>query len=157
MATAPEQEDQDGRIKERRGRLRSFLGGRPGGAPTRGIDHVAVFALDLEATARFYTEVMGMRVTSVSPNRDEPRSTHMTVDLGNGASLAFFDFPHVERLKAPAPEGAGGMMHVAVPIPRDRYDEIEGRLKARGVAYSRIGESVYFRDPNGMAMELMIG
>ena len=39
-------------------------------ATTGGVDHIAVFAKDLEQTARFYSEVMGMPVTRVTPNRD---------------------------------------------------------------------------------------
>jgi len=35
-------------------------GGRP--PPTTGLRHVALFARNFEATVRFYTEVMGMRV-----------------------------------------------------------------------------------------------
>jgi catechol 2,3-dioxygenase-like lactoylglutathione lyase family enzyme len=116
---------------------------------------LAVFALDLEATARFYTEVMGMPVTGVTTNRDEPRSTHMNVDIGNGVSISFFDFPHVERLKVPVPEGVGGMMHVAIPVSPERRDEIEGRLKDHGMEYGDVGGSLYVKDPNGMTMELL--
>ena len=36
------------------------LEGRP--PPTAGLRHVALFARDFEATVRFYTEVMGMRI-----------------------------------------------------------------------------------------------
>ena len=114
-----------------------------------------MFALDLEATADFYENVIGMPVIRVTANRDEPRSTHMNVDIGNGVSFAFFDFPHVERLQVPAPEGAGGMMHVAIPVPEERHKEIEGRLNERGVSYQRIGNALYVKDPNGMTLELM--
>ena len=143
-------------IEEKRLRLQQLVGKGPEESPTRGINHLAVFALDLEATAEFYVNVMGMGIISVTPSRDEPHSTHMNVDIGKGVSLSFFDFPHVERLKVPAPEGAGGTMHVAIPISPERYNEIEGRLREKGVPYRRIGESVYFKDPNGMNLELLI-
>ena len=148
--------DLDRQIEEKRRRLRELVGRGPRESPTEGINHLAVFALDLEATAEFYINVMGMPVIGVTSNRDEPRSTHMNVDLGGGVSIAFFDFPHVERLKVPAPEGVGGMMHVAIPISRERYDEVEGRFKERGVPHRRIGDSVYLKDPNGMSIELII-
>ena len=47
-------------------------------------------------------------------------------------------------------------MHVAVPISTERFEEIDGRLRQRGVSYQRIGNSVYLKDPNGMSMELMV-
>ena len=123
----------DSQIEEKRLRLRRLVGTGPKESSTQGINHLAVFASDLDATAEFYIKVMGMPVTGVTANRDEPRSTHMIVDIGRGVSLAFFDFPHVERLQAPVPEGAGGVMHVAIPISEERYNEIEPRLKEQGV------------------------
>ena len=97
-----------------------------------------------------------MPVTGVTSNRDEPRSTHMNVDIGNGVSISFFDFPYVDRLQVPPPEGAGGMMHVAIPVSREEYDRIEARLNQRGIPYTSIGDSTYFRDPNGMPLKLMV-
>ena len=147
--------DLDRQIEEKRQRLQQMLTKEHGGSSGQGINHLAVFALDLEATTRFYTEVMGMPVTGVTTNRDEPRSTHMNVDIGNGVSISFFDFPHVERLKVPVPEGVGGMMHVAIPVSPERRDEIEGRLKDHGMEYGDVGGSLYVKDPNGMTMELL--
>ena len=148
--------DLDRRIEEKRGRLQQLAGKGVGESSGQGVNHLAIFALDLEATAEFYMDVMGMPVAAVTSNRDEPRSTHMNVDIGSGVRLSFFDFPHVERLQVPVPEGAGGMMHVAIPISQDQWNGIEGRLKERGVPYQRIGNSVYFRDPNGMNLEVML-
>ena len=154
-ANSPEQ-SLDECISQLRQRLQGVVGTGPKEGPSQGINHLAVFALDLEATAEFYINVMGMPVTGVTDNRDEPRSTHMIVDIGAGVSLAFFDFPHVERLKVPAPEGVGGVMHVAIPVSRQVFQETEVRLKRRSVPYRRIGDSVYIKDPNGMTLELMI-
>ena len=146
----------DRQIEDKRLRLQELVGKGHKESSGRGINHLAVFALDLEDTAEFYMNVMGMPVTMVTSNRDEPRSTHMIVDIGNGVGLSFFDFPHVERLQVPASEGAGGMMHVAIPIPQSRFLEIEGNLKDQGMTYRRIGDSVYLRDPNGTSLEIMI-
>ena len=153
---APSQDDLDTQIQERRRRLQGLVGAGPSESSTQGINHLAIFALDLEATAEFYVNVLEMPLTRVVPNRDEPHSTHMSVDIGNGVSLSFFDFPHVERLKIPAPEGVGGMMHVEIPVAEQRYIRIEERLRDRGIPYQRIGRGVYFKDPNGMMPELMI-
>ena len=155
-AVPPSQDDLDNRIQEKRQRLQGFVGAGPSESSTQGINHLAVFALDLEATAEFYMNVLEMPLTGVVPNRDEPLSTHINVDIGNGVSLSFFDFPHVERLKIPVPEGVGGMMHVAIPVAEQRFSRIEERLRDQGIPYQRIGRGVYFKDPNGMTLELMI-
>ena len=143
-------------VQEKRARLQQFVGRGPNESSTRGINHLAVFAQDLEDTAEFYTQVLGMPVTGVTSNRDEPRSTHMNVEIGGGMALSFFGFPHVPRLQEPAQEGAGGMTHVAIDISAEKYAQIESQLKERRVSFRKIGNSVYFNDPNGMTIELGI-
>lgn len=146
--------DQD--MQEKRARLQQFIGKGPSQASTGGVNHLAVFARDLEKTADFYSRVLGMPVVSVTANRDEPQSTHMNVDMGNGMSFAFFDFPHVDRIQIPIEEGIGGMMHVAIDISEARYQEVQARLTAEGIPAQRINNSVYLKDPNGMTIELGI-
>src|SRR5918999_1324074 len=94
-------------LEQKRTRLRQWIPGDMQESVTRGVDHVAVFAKDLEATAAFYPNVLGMPVVNVTANRDVPESTHMNVALGNGMQLSFFDFPHISRLQRRAPEGVG--------------------------------------------------
>ena len=95
-------------LEKKRSRLRNWILDVEPEAATQGINHVAVFAKDLEVTAAFYSEVMGMPVVGVTPNRDAPGSTHMNVAIGNGMTFSFFDFPYVPRLRRRAPEGARG-------------------------------------------------
>ena len=139
----------------RRERARRWIpdGGRE--SATRGVNHIAVFARDLEATARFYAEVMGMPIIEVIGNRDVPESSHMNVDIGGGMMLSFFDFPHVPRLRRRAPEGVGNVMHIAIDVTEERKAEIKGRLDAEGVGYDEIEGSVYIKDPNGLGIELL--
>ena len=138
-----------------RERIRGLIpeGGKDG--PTRGVNHIAVFAKDLEATAKFYTEIMDMPVVSVAPNRDVDESTHMNVAIGNGMRLSFFDFPHVPRLQKKAPEGVGNVMHIALPIARNIFLEIKGRCDQKKIKYQEAGGAIYIKDPNGLAIELM--
>ena len=138
-----------------RERLRKLIpeGGRDG--PTQGVNHIAVFAKDLETTAKFYEEIMDMPVVSVAPNRDVVESTHMNVAIGNGMRLSFFDFPHVPRLRKKAPEGVGNVMHIALPIARNSFLDIKGRCDQAKIKYQEVGGAFYIKDPNGLAIELM--
>src|ERR1700738_1433531 len=79
---------------------------------TGGVDHLALISSDLEATIHFYTEVLGMRLTRIVQNRDEPTSTHIFLDMGGGNQLAFFDFP--EKGPARPVRGVGSMHHIAL-------------------------------------------
>ena len=138
-----------------RERLRKLIpeGGKDG--PTQGVNHIAVFAKDLETTAKFYEEIMDMPVVSVAPNRDVEESTHMNVAIGNGMRLSFFDFPHVPRLRKKSPEGVGKVMHIALLIARSSFLDIKGRCDQAKIKYQEVGGAIYVKDPNGLAIELM--
>jgi catechol 2,3-dioxygenase-like lactoylglutathione lyase family enzyme len=128
-------------------------GGKDG--QTLGVNHIAVFAKDLEATAKFYEEIMDMPVVSVAPNRDVEESTHMDVAIGNGMRLSLFDFPHVPRLQKKAPEGVGNVMHIALPIARNNFLDIKGRCDQAKIKYQEVGGAIHVKDLNGLAIELM--
>ena len=131
----------------KRERLRAMVPQGAADATTGGVDHIAVFAKDLEQTARFYSNIMGMPVTRVTANRDVAESTHMNVAIGNGMSLAFFDFPDVPRLQRRAPEGVGNVMHIPMPIssgPFRRGQDPAGRQPGQ---ISRSGPLPLFEGP----------
>ena len=140
---------------EKRERLRRWIPPSRTKSFTGGANHIAVYAKDLEATAAFYTEVMGMPLLEVIDNRDVPESTHMNVDIGGGMMLSFFDFPHIPRLRRRAPEGVGNVMHLALEITKERKAAVISRLDAKGIRYQEIDGSVYLKDPNNLGIELM--
>ena len=143
-------------LTEKRARLSRWIPDTTRETLTQGVNHVAVYAKDLEATAAFYTNTMGMPVINVTDNnRDMPESTHMNVDAGNGMMLSFFDFPHIRRLQRRAPEGVGNVMHIALAITAARYAGVKGRLDEHRVKYEEVGGSLYVKDPNGLGIELL--
>ena len=125
-------------------------------AGTGGIDHLAMISSDIERTIEFYTNVLGMTVTNVIQNRDEPSSTHIFLDMGGGNSMAFFDFP--KHGTAPAVRGIGAMHHVALKATPNQYKGVIANLKSREHAYDIDGDetrgSVYFRDPDQILLEV---
>jgi catechol 2,3-dioxygenase-like lactoylglutathione lyase family enzyme len=126
---------------------------------TFGVDHLALICSDLEATIRFYTEVLGMRLTKIVQNRDEPTSTHIFFDMGGGNQLAFFDFPG--HGPAATVRGVGSMHHVALKARPHEYRTIIDTLDAQAISYSMHGSrdsgSVYLRDPDGILLEVTTG
>ena len=126
---------------------------------TNGVDHLALICSDLEKTIEFYTGVLQMRLTKVIPNRDEPTSTHIFLDMGGGNQLAFFDFP----LHGPdrTVRGVGSMHHVALKATPEKYARIIAGLDTQSVDYSLHGTkskgSVYLRDPDNILVEVTTG
>ena len=126
---------------------------------TGGVDHLALICSDIAATVEFYTQVLKMQLIRVVPNRDEPTSTHIFLDMGGGNRLAFFDFPNSGTGKAV--RGVGGMHHVALKATAEHYRAVLVSLEEHGVAHSIHNgtehDSVYFHDPDDILVEVTTG
>ena len=120
----------------------------------RGLHHTALISSDVEATVRFYQDVLGFPLTELIENRDYPGSSHFFFDIGNGNLLAFFDFPGLDL--GPYAEVLGGLHHLSISVEPDRWMHLRGKLEAAGVPYQlESGTSIYFRDPDGARLELI--
>lgn len=122
---------------------------------TWGINHPALLARNLEETVSFYSDLLGMRLVLRQPNLDDPNSTHLFFDTGNGNFLAFFA-PNEGTQDIPRP---GSMLHVALNLTVPIEEAME-TLTAHGVRFAGpidrgYERSLYFRDPNGIVIELM--
>ena len=122
-----------------------------------GVHHLALICADPERTIRFYQDLLGFPLVELFENRDYEGSSHFFFDIGAGNMLAFFDFPGLGL--EPVPEGLGGVQHVAISVtPRDVRDA-EGPARRRGCRVHRprprLKESVYFKDPDGIQVELI--
>ena len=125
--------------------------------PGRGIHHAALICSDPEQTIRFYQDLLGFPLVELVENRDYKGSSHFFFDLGNKTLLGFFDFPGLGL--EPVIEAIGGVQHIAISAPRDRWEEMQRRLDEAGVKYAGpdlgIPESMYFKDPDGIQIELL--
>jgi catechol 2,3-dioxygenase-like lactoylglutathione lyase family enzyme len=149
----------------------------------RGVHHLALVCKDMARTVAFYRDVLGMPLLKTL---DLPggRGQHFFFDMGNGDALAFFWFPEapeaqpgVANPRALPGDGSfitahASMNHLAFRVPPEKFDEYVERLRASGVALSKISNhddspaqisptptadtysrSVYFFDPDGVCLE----
>jgi len=142
-------------IRARRAELTArYLHTERPASTARGVHHVALLCSDVEQTVRFYQELLEFPLTEMFENRDYQGSTHFFFDIGNGNSLAFFDFPGLDL--GPYAEVLGGLQHLAISIAPDRWEYLKGKLDAAGVPYDHVsGSSLYFADPDGVRLELI--
>jgi glyoxylase I family protein len=123
----------------------------------RGIHHAALICSDVERTIRFYQELLGFPLVELVENRDYPGSSHFFFDVGNQTLLGFFDFPGLGLEQGV--ESIGAVQHIAISVPRDRWEQLRARLDDAGIEYvgpdRGIPESMYFRDPDGIGLELL--
>ncbi|MBO0802159.1 MAG: VOC family protein [Nocardiopsaceae bacterium] len=120
----------------------------------RGFHHVALICSDVEQTIKFYQGLLEFPMTEIFENRDYPGSNHFFFDVGNGNLLAFFDFPGLDL--GPYQETLGNVNHVAISVSRQKWDHLRRKLDDAGVPYQEAsGSSIYFRDPDGVRLELL--
>ncbi len=126
--------------------------------PLTGVLETCVYATDLAAAERFYTDALGLSVVGRAANR------HVFFRCGEGVFLVFN--PDVTAVEATAVGGVGvlhgarGPGHVAFRVRDDEIPTWRERLRARGVAieaevaWPEGARSIYFRDPAGNSVEL---
>jgi glyoxylase I family protein len=146
-------------IRARRQKLREKYLRRRGDRPAstvRGVHHLALICKDVEETIQFYQEFLGFPLVELVENRDYAGSSHFFFDIGDRNLLGFFDFPGHEH--PPFTETIGGVQHLAISISPEQYAVAKQKLDDAGVDYlgpdRGVEESMYFRDPNGVNLEL---
>ena len=133
--------------------------------PSR-LHHTAYVAKDLEATRKFYEDVIGLPLVATWCEVDELFGAervycHLFFELAYGSALAFFKFANDRDQKLFGPQmPASPFHHIALTVDADTQKGIEERLRDAGYrepqsyalehGYCR---SVYVTDPNDMILE----
>ena len=114
------------------------------------VGHLVLNVLDVEASTKFYTDILGFEISVSRPN-----ATFLTCGKIHH-DLALFQAPEGAL---PVTEGQLGLNHFAVQIEdMEELKEIYQRLKENDVAIDRtvdhgMTDSVYFSDPDGNRIE----
>ena len=128
----------------------------------RGINHLALITNDMDATVRFYHGVLGARL--VADLAAPGHFRHYFFELGAENTIAFFEYTNhpVEPFAKPAgvPDPRAVQFdHVSFNLPDEAaLLALRNRLKAAGSEITDVVDhgflrSVYFTDPNGIALE----
>lgn len=129
--------------------------------PIRGLDHVAITCADLEATLAFYKRVLGA-TTHYEAEWRAGTIPVVILQLG-GCRMSLHDAaspakPHA-RVPMPGSEDvcfrfAGPIAEAVALLEREGVAIVEGPVP-RPAADGTLGQSVYFRDPDGNLLELL--
>jgi catechol 2,3-dioxygenase-like lactoylglutathione lyase family enzyme len=136
--------------------------------PTR-LHHTAYVTKDLEATRKFYEEVIGLPLVATWCEKDflfgaDRTYCHCFFGLADGSALAFFQFANAEDQALFDPElPPSPFRHIALHVDAETQGEIEARIKAAGyvepdtfVLEHGYCRSLYINDPNGMILEFTV-
>jgi catechol 2,3-dioxygenase-like lactoylglutathione lyase family enzyme len=148
-------------------------------ALTRGISHVALVCSDMYETVKFWEDV---GIPLLKMEELPGGGQHSFHDMGNGAMLSYMTFEdapaaapgvasqNLDVRKDGAKTAIASMNHIAMDIPKERFDEILANMRAKGIAVRTINHgsdepfgdkpdaktwirSMYFRDPDNIAFE----
>jgi catechol 2,3-dioxygenase-like lactoylglutathione lyase family enzyme len=148
-------------------------------ALTRGASHIALVCSDMYETVKFWEDI---GIPLLKMEELPGGGQHSFHDMGNGAMLSYMTFADapprapgiasqpLDFKKDGAKTAIASMNHIALDIPKERFDEIFAALKAKGISIFMINHgsdepfnetpdektwirSMYFRDPDGIAFE----
>ena len=126
---------------------------------TQGVHHITFVGSNREAIIDFYQGVLGMPLVFEQPNLDVPDEMHLYFDPGDGRLITFFVRPTRVNDPAPNPQNIGNLHHIAYNVSRATYTQVAKRLQERGIENTGnidrgFMDSIYFRDPLGLLIEL---
>ncbi len=131
----------------------------PAAPQWRGVNHLALVTPDMDATVRFYAGVLGMPLVMTlmaGPMR------HYFFEMAPENTVAFFEIADAETFRkgagSPAPYPAQ-LDHLSFNVAdAAALETLRQRLAAAGSEVTEVVDhgvmrSVYFTDPNGIALE----
>jgi len=125
-----------------------------------GINHLALVTADMDATIRFWRDLLGMRLIA---GLGRPGYRHYFFEVSDNDMVAFFEWPGAEKL----PEkdhgvpvtGPVGFDHVSFGVEDENsLWQLKDRLEAAGSWVSEVIDhgfilSIYCFDPNNIPIE----
>lgn len=127
----------------------------------RGLNHLALVTADMDATVRFWHGVLDARlVTTIGT----PAFRHYFFEVGPGDTVAFFEYRDqpLDRFAKPAGipyRQASQFDHLSLDLAdEEALNRLQARLKEHGCEVTDVIDhgvmrSIYFTDPNGIALE----
>ncbi|MGH9023375.1 MAG: VOC family protein [Acidimicrobiia bacterium] len=127
----------------------------------RGVHHLALVAVDMDTTVRFYEGVLGARVVATVATE---AFRHYFFEFGPGSTVAFFEYSGIDVEAFSKPAGvpypqAAQFDHLALALAdEEALVALRDRLKAADCEVTDVVDqgflrSIYFTDPNGIALE----
>jgi glyoxalase family protein len=126
---------------------------------TQGVHHITLTGADRQTSIDFWEGVLGMPFVFEQPNLDRAEESHLYFDPGDGRLITIFTNESRVPDAAPRSQDAGHVHHIAFNLSNAVFRQAVERLDERGIKHSGVKDrgfmdSIYFRDPLGLLIEL---
>ncbi len=126
---------------------------------TQGVHHITLTGADRQTSIDFWEGVLGMPFVFEQPNLDRPQESHLYFDPGDGRLVTIFTNEDRRPESGPRSQDTGHVHHVAFSLSNAVFRQAVERLDERGITHSGVKDrgfmdSIYFRDPLGLLIEL---
>jgi catechol 2,3-dioxygenase-like lactoylglutathione lyase family enzyme len=126
---------------------------------TQGVHHITLTGADRQTSIDFWEGVLGMPFVFEQPNLDRPTESHLYFDPGDGRLITIFTNEDRVPDASARSQDQGHVHHVAFALSNAVFRQTVERLDERGIEHSGVKDrgfmdSIYFRDPLGLLIEL---
>jgi catechol 2,3-dioxygenase-like lactoylglutathione lyase family enzyme len=126
---------------------------------SQGVHHITIVGAGRQTSIDFWEGVLGMPFIFEQPNLDNAAESHLYFDPGDGRLITIFT--NEDRTGTPdrTPTDPGCVHHVAFALSNATFRQAVERLDERGISHSGVKDrgfmdSIYFKDPLGLLIEL---
>ena len=126
---------------------------------SQGVHHITLVGADRQTSIDFWEGVLGMPFVFEQPNFDNASESHLYFDPGDGRLITIFT--NDERVPDPrrTPTDPGCVHHIAFSVSHAIFAQTVERLDERAIRHSGVKDrgfmdSIYFKDPLGLLIEL---
>ena len=126
---------------------------------TQGVHHITLTGADRQTSIDFWEGMLGMPFVFDQPNLDNPDEGHLYFDPGDGRLITIFTNETRTPNPRRTPTEPGCVHHLAFNVSKATFSQAVERLKERGIGNSGVKDrgfmdSIYFKDPMGLLIEL---
>jgi len=126
---------------------------------SQGVHHITLTGANRQTSIDFWEGVLGMPFVFEQPNLDNESESHLYFDPGDGRLITVFTDETRKPDPRRTPTEPGCVHHIAFAVSHATFSQAVKRLDERRIGHSGVKDrgfmdSIYFKDPMGLLIEL---
>ncbi len=125
----------------------------------QGIHHITLNGANRKTSIDFWQNTLGLKLIFEQPNLDDLSINHLYFDCGDGRTITVFTSENRKPKKIKNTNEIGTVHHIAFWVSQSIINLAAKKLKEKNISNTGIKdrgfmESIYFREPLGLLIEL---